>query len=466
MICPRCGTAISNGRSRCKSCGADLTVYKKIIYQSNCYYNMGLERAQVRDLSGAVQYLRKSLEMNKCNTEARNLLGLVLFEMGETVAALGEWVVSRHFCPENNQADYYMDKLQGNPTKLDTMNQAIKKYNLALEYAKQGGDDLAILQLKKVVGMNPNFLRARQLLALLYLHTGEKERAKKQLVKALEIDVANTTTLRYLKELEEPQAEEKEEKESDYTAGAARIAPQTRYTEDKPNIMAWVALLIGALIGVLVTFLLIVPTAKNSIRAEYNKKQLDYSSELRIKEAAIASMEKEVELWQNKYEEAAHELAGIVIPEDKTPMYDTFFSLLREYIELLGNEESDVSDMIAFAEKLAQFPQDILENADAVLLLQEMRSDLGEKLAKPAYDMGYEEYQKENYSQAIRYLQVAFDSGYRAERGYYYLAKSYQMMNDYNQAGIYFRALIEDYPDSELVQYAKARLKDMGFDVN
>ena len=79
---------------------------------SNLYYNRGLSRANVRDLSGAIQMLKKSLEINKSNTMARNLLGLVYFELGETVAALGEWVVSKHFQPENNRADYYIEQIQ------------------------------------------------------------------------------------------------------------------------------------------------------------------------------------------------------------------------------------------------------------------------------------------------------------------------------------------------------------------
>lgn len=117
MICPRCGNVIRGTLTYCDSCGAELTVYKKIMRSSNLYYNKGLERAGVRDLSGAVQMLKKSLEMNKRNTAARNLLGLVYFEMGETVAALGEWVVSKHFQPEDNRADDYMEQIQSSPAK-------------------------------------------------------------------------------------------------------------------------------------------------------------------------------------------------------------------------------------------------------------------------------------------------------------------------------------------------------------
>lgn len=137
-------------------------------------YNQGLMKAKVRDLSGAVMALRKSLELDKNNTNARNLLGLVYFEMGETVAALREWVVSKNLQEEDNIADEYIKMIQSNPTKLENTNQAIKKYNQALATAKQENCDLAIIQLKKVVSLNPKFIRAYQLLALLYIHTGEK----------------------------------------------------------------------------------------------------------------------------------------------------------------------------------------------------------------------------------------------------------------------------------------------------
>ena len=55
----------------------------------------------------------------------------------ETVAALSEWVISKHFQPDNNDADNYINNIQENPTRLDNLNQAIKRYNNALVFAKQ-----------------------------------------------------------------------------------------------------------------------------------------------------------------------------------------------------------------------------------------------------------------------------------------------------------------------------------------
>ena len=108
-------------------------------------------------------------------------MGLIYFEMGETVAALSEWVISKHFKPDDNDAERYINAVQENPTKLDGLNQAIKRYNNALVFAKQGSDDLATIQLKRVISLNPRFIRAYHLLALLYMKNDEKERAKKML---------------------------------------------------------------------------------------------------------------------------------------------------------------------------------------------------------------------------------------------------------------------------------------------
>ena len=82
MKCMICGTPLTAGE-RCPKCGCRVTAQKKAGALSNLYYNQGLEKAQVRDLSGAITCLRRSLKMNKLNIQARNLLGLVYFETGE-----------------------------------------------------------------------------------------------------------------------------------------------------------------------------------------------------------------------------------------------------------------------------------------------------------------------------------------------------------------------------------------------
>ena len=117
----------------------------KLVYQSNYWYNDGLKRANIRDLSGAILSLRRSLQYNNANVAARKLLGLVYYGRGEVVEALVEWILSKNFQSKDNIANYFIKKVQEVPGELEQVNQAVKKYNQSIEYARQGGDDIAII---------------------------------------------------------------------------------------------------------------------------------------------------------------------------------------------------------------------------------------------------------------------------------------------------------------------------------
>ena len=174
---------------------------QKLEYQSNYWYNDGLKKAQIRDLSGAIVSLKRSLQFNRENITARNLLGLVYYGRGEVAEALVEWIISKNFRASENIASYYISKVQDNPSELEKVNQAVHKYNQCLGYCRQNGEDLAIIQLKKVVVAHPSFLKAYQLLALLYMHSGQYSKARQSLKTALKLDVTNDITLRYMHEL-------------------------------------------------------------------------------------------------------------------------------------------------------------------------------------------------------------------------------------------------------------------------
>ena len=165
---------------------------------SNSFYNIGLEKANIRDLSGAADCLKKSIHFNKYHIEARNLLGLVYYEIGETAEALVQWVISSNLQPEKNRAVHYLHEIQGRPGRLEAEGVNIKKYNQALAYAQGGSDDLAILQLSRVVEHNPHFVKAHMVLALLYMSHSDYTKAGKSLYKVLQIDKNNPKALWYM----------------------------------------------------------------------------------------------------------------------------------------------------------------------------------------------------------------------------------------------------------------------------
>ena len=210
MRCYKCGSFLTDGDT-CPQCGENVRIYKKTARVSDAYYNAGLYKARVRDLTGAVESLKISLMINKYNTNARNLLGLVYCEMGDVVEALSQWVVSKNFTPEGNIAGHYIKKIQTNQNRFEMITGTIRKYNLSLKYAKEGNLDMAVIQLKKVVANNPQLIKAHLLLALIYIKQDELSRAKKLLNAVLAIDKNNTLAHIYQKEIAERNAAKKAE---------------------------------------------------------------------------------------------------------------------------------------------------------------------------------------------------------------------------------------------------------------
>jgi tetratricopeptide (TPR) repeat protein len=463
MICPNCQSNISDKRIRCDRCGQDLTLYKKIYRASNMYYNNGLTRAKVRDLSGAVVALRKSLELNKANTNARNLLGLVYFEIGETVAALSEWVISRYFKPDHNDADKYIDDIQENPTRLDGLNQAIKRYNNALTFAKQGSDDLATIQLKRVIQLNPNFIRAYHLLSLLYMKNGENERAKKCLLRAAKIDVSNTTTLRYLMELE-PQPSQTA-KDGDTNIGAdnnpnSSIMPVSSYREDKPNIMAFVNLVIGVLIGLAAATFLILPSMKNNPTGN-NQDSVDYGVSIDLlneKDATIARLMDEKDTLEETIVQLRAELEGIEIPEINPELYDPLFEVASLYMDELTKEEKD-REFKQIAEKLRLMDTSKYETETSLQLIDRIKNDIYPSLSQEYYDSGHDLYSDYKYEEALEDLLLSYNYDPTNVNAIYFIGRAYHRLEDYENAKIYYEMIINDYPDSRRYENAKSYLE-------
>ena len=179
MNCMNCKSVVDVGMEICPNCGFNLRVQRKCFSLSNMYYNLGLDKAEIRDLSGAIDMLRRSLKFNKYNIHARNLLGLVYFETGEAVAALSEWIISKNIMPENNVATEYIATLQAEQAKLDMINQTIKKYNSALKCCRENNEDVAAIQLRKILNQNPKLIKGYHLLALIYLKKEEYEKARR-----------------------------------------------------------------------------------------------------------------------------------------------------------------------------------------------------------------------------------------------------------------------------------------------
>ena len=343
MNCMNCGAFLMDKElDYCPNCGCNVLIQKKVDYLSRQYYNQGLEKASVRDLSGAISCLKQSLIYNKHNIQARNLLGLVYFETGEVVAALSEWVISKNLQSNRNLATEYINKMQANSNKLEAINETIRKYNDALNLCREGHEDMAAIRLKRILTQNPKLIKGYHLLALIQMKEGEYNKARRTLRKAARIDKTNTTTLRFLREIDEQTGVttklERQNKKRIFRNGAAakresdgnegEVVIQTPAYKEQSRISLFFMLATGFAAGLLAFYLLAVPAIRQGIYREANQQIVKYSD-------AVSSQGAELTKAQSQAQESGDtvEAASKQIEEEKKKS-STYEALLEAYSAL------------------------------------------------------------------------------------------------------------------------------------
>lgn len=466
MYCYNCGCHLSE-HDFCTACGADVSVYKKILSVSNMYYNEGLEKAGVRDLSGAVNSLRQSLKFNKNNIEARNLLGLVYFELGETVAALSEWVISKNLRPEKNIADDYIERLQSNASRLASINQTIKKYNQALAYCYQDSRDLAVIQLKKVLSLNPRFVRAHQLLALLYMDGEQWERAERELRKCMDIDRNNTQTLRYLKEVERmlvpdesvrQGAKRKKEETVRYVSDNEMIIQPLNVKEPKNSgVSTLINLGLGLVIGIAAAYWLMVPAAQSKAKAEAQKTITEISSQSDAKTARIQELENEADRLAEQIAELSSEVEGFVGTGGTMQTFDSLLTTAADFVKN-GDNAATAADLENIARTVNL--EETSEGFQA--LYRTLLETIGPELSATYYDEAYEYFRHEEYAAAIEGFTNAVYYDAANVDALYFLARSYHKSGDDGQAVGTYQKLLELFPESNRVRDSRQYLRELG----
>ena len=456
MNCMNCGAPVRKGRI-CPQCGCDLSVQRKALQLSVRYYNQGLDKAQIRDLSGAIDLLRRSLKYDKRNLSARNLLGLVYFETGETVSALSEWIISKNIKPEHNIASEYIRKLQSEPAKLDILNQTIKNYNIALKCCRDGNEDVAVIQLKKILNQNPKLIKAYHLLALIYIKREEYEKGRRILKKAARIDKTNSTTLRFLKEIDQQtgtvttlegrrgglwskrgdlEREEKRERNNSQTYisdGEVIIQPTSiRETSAFSNIMNMV---MGILIGGLVVWFLVVPSLKQRINRAADEKIVEYSNTMASQTAQVEELQKQIEESNATVESAQTQIQDA---QKKADAYEALFKAYNAY----------QSQNYEQAAKSLEGMDVTLLSVDAKAVYDSIYGDIQDQMFTQYSEDGVTAFEKGDYATAIENLVKAKAIKSDDYTVLTYLAHSYRLSRDIQKALAAFQDIVTQFPDT------------------
>ncbi len=448
MKCPNCGFEFFEG-CHCPDCGVDVFIFRKTRNASIRLYNEAIGMAEERDLSGAIMNLEQSLLFDKNNIQAHNLLGLIYCETGRIADALKHWIISSSLMPDKNPASGYIDFLQKNAREMEKCNDAVRMYNQAILYLKQGSDDLAIIQLKKSIDTNPDFLDAYNLMTLCCIEDKNSKRAQHFNDIVLKRDIRNPLGLHYAQLLgnqgSSPLPIPQKKVEKGMPASVKKTdsnppLPRYKRTEKKNSVLEkkdLISFLIGAAAAAIVILVLIVPALnenKDTKIRELETQMASYAGETNMSPEEVLAMHKELEelreenklLRSEETKQANLDLLETAVSQLTDADYEGCVTTL-DSIDTLGFSEEDLNKY------------------------QSLKTTAYPKAADSFYTKGKSEFLSNNFTEAKAYLENALN--YTNGENFiddilYYLGKIAEEDGNTADAKKYYEQIIAEYPDS------------------
>lgn len=468
MTCPNCGKEYSYG-STCPYCEVDTVLYAGTLRMSDALYNKGLIKVKVSDLSGALDCLTKSIAVNKNNTQARNLLGLVQYEIGHIGDALKNWVISCGLQKEDNPATEYIESIQKNARTLERINDSVRIYNQALSDIWQKSDDMAIIKLKQSIDINPKFIDALNLLTFCYLIQKDKAKAQETAEKVLAIDSNNTIALNYYTEInpngrsmsgaERANRRQSRSNSTNSTKEESDIIPYKKVVlHERRNVNFHIEGILALVIGIVCTlgvmYVLVFPALDRSRANQIEDMQFRLEQSESAFDALLEERDHEINFLQETIAEYVDNLDTLAQQYDAL---DRTFNILNAFELLRENRFREAADALGTVD-LEGLQPDIVDRAWDVM------NAAFPELARQYYNEGVSAYNGGDFERA----RVLFEQAYRyAMHGdaafygevIYYLAFTFSQPNmDTERAIRYFQRLLEEFPNHARTGPATSRL--------
>ncbi|WP_349666823.1 hypothetical protein [Lacrimispora sp.] len=429
---------------------------RRIRVIANSYYNMGLEKAKLRDLTGSADCLKKCLHFNKYMTDARNLLGLIYYEVGEVGDALVQWVISKNLQPEDNRADYYLEVIQKKKGTMDLERRAVRRFNQALAYVKSESEDLAILQLNKAVEDKPNYVKAQLLFALLYIVREDYQKAGKAVNKVLQIDHNHPKALYYKSIMKDTGIRVKPEREPEKRKLKNVVSHRQMQDDDviippsyKENTrdQAVLNILAGLLLGAAVVFFMVMPANTKAINDNHNKEMLKYSEQLSQANQKADLLTGQLNSLESEKKTAEDSLASLTNNSD---------SVLAQYQSVIGILQAYKKDDFPSAVKIyADLNPGLIASADVQAIIVEIKKDMAQKGCPILESLGDKAMEAGDSQSALNYYAKCIELKPDSWQAKFKTAVIYKGMDQKDQANGLFSDIINNSKDETLSAKAK-----------
>jgi Flp pilus assembly protein TadD len=395
----------------------------------NIHYQNALHLIKNNNVSDAVKELKLCLKFNRNNTAALNLLGLAYYLKCRFEKAEANWRKSLSIRRENNKAADYIELI----TKSD-FKELRRRYKKIL-FNDEVDEKTKIAFLEDIIADHEELIEPYVILALLYKRKGNHEQALTYLYEAYDLDSGNNNIKDYILE-----CEGKNQKQSLYSFD---------FLKNRKSLSAFMLIFLLP-----ITIILLINTDLfNSFQQETSRTDQPSVNKSQDNTFVTADKIKKDNLQNEGSEkdrgnsESVKEIKthNIFQNNDKSPLKkETLISTVFNYknIHLTYSDIQQILNQEKRHEELNNF-KSYLETGNAQQLFQE----------------GLANFRNDNYEEAADIFEAIYslsEVDYLKRESLYLLARTLEILEDFNQAEYFYRQYLEQYQESnyyEVVLY-------------
>lgn len=357
-----------------------------------------------------------------------------------------------------------IEKYSQNQNVSEQMIDSVKAYNKALEYLRTGSEDIAMIELKRVVAINPNLGQAVNLLGLCYAYTNQLDKAEALFNKVVEGESNVLRAADYLNFISAgdngmPKRNIKQNKS--VTTNKVKASENKKeavnkksYSNDevKPEYLLFKKF--GSLVGQKPVALIFNIVSVICLVAALI---LFFSSSKGADKASAAEPKANTTINDNMNGESDD------VNQLKKQLAEANLKLKQIQMSDQINQASTLYNQkkyVEAADKLSAIPVHDL-SADQKKRYDSLKTSVIEKAANQLTTEGNTLYNRRNYAEAIVKLEKVFalgDNWSFGDKALYILGKSYVEIGDKQKGAEAYQKLINQYPKSSYVKFAKPRL--------
>jgi tetratricopeptide (TPR) repeat protein len=342
----------------------------------------------------------------------------------------------------------------------DSIKNSIVLYNKALESLSKGSEDIAIIELKKAVSLNPDFYEAMNLLGICYSYLNDHEKAAETFNRVVDAENNGVKALLYLNQISPDSSLSgttiiNKGKGSNVKAKSKKVrvrkdlSPFNREKGIDDNVKLKM-LIASFCVGIILTLLIVLPVVKgNSARA-----MADIKGEKNELINQIEQLDSRYETLEKENKDLKDELQTANL---KVDYYRFSLKLFEAQDFSSGKKYEEAADMLIL---LKTFKFEGEEKAK----FDKLYEDIMPLAANSAYEKGFDQYNNRKYKDAIKLFEkvLLYDKNYsRLDATLYYMGRSYKELNDSRNAIAMFQQILDKFPNSYYHKYAVYRLNEL-----